>query len=289
MMARFDRHSVCSALGIMTMALASATALTTLPAWAENAGLTSVFSTPPVGSKDTVDHNAWDGLLKRYVQPGSDGLNRVDYSAFKIAGQSELKSFIKRLENADPRTLDRTEQFALLANLYNAETIDVVLDHYPVKSIKDISLGGGLVAAITGGPWKAPVLKIAGVDASLDDIEHGVLRPVFKDPRVHYAINCASVGCPNLGTEAFTSAKLDQQLDAAARAYINQSRGVEIVDDGLVVSSIYSWFQIDFGGNEQGVLQHIARFAAPPLAAKLKSVSGIDDYAYDWSLNDIKH
>lgn len=288
-MARFDRRSVCSTLGLMITALAGVTGLLPPPAWAENADLTAVFSTPAVGSKNTADHSAWDDLLKRYVKPGSDGINHVDYSAFKSGGHSELKSYIKTLENTDPRTLDRPEQFAFLANLYNAKTIDVVLDHYPVKSIKDISLGGGLVAALTGGPWKATVLKIAGVDASLDDIEHGVLRPLFKDPRVHYAINCASVGCPNLRTEAFTSTKLDQQLDAAAQAYINHPRGVAIVDYGLVVSSIYLWFQSDFGGNEQGVLKHLARFAAPPLATKLKAASGIDDYAYDWSLNDIKH
>jgi hypothetical protein len=124
--------------------------------------------------------------------------------AFKERGHGALKDYISTLVAVDPATLNRSEQFALLANLYNAKTIDIVLENYPVKSIKDISLGGGLFAAFTGGPWKAKVLKMKGVALSLDDIEHGILRPTFRDPRVHYAVNCASVGCPNLGTEAFT-------------------------------------------------------------------------------------
>jgi Protein of unknown function, DUF547 len=240
------------------------------------------------GSAQTVDHTAWDRLLKTYVHPGSDGLNRVDYAAFKSGGHAALKDYIRRLEAVDPASLDRPEQFALLANLYNAKTVDIVLDHYPVKSIKDISLGGGLLGVFTGGPWKAKVLAMKGVALSLDDIEHGILRPIFKDARVHYAVNCASVGCPNLGTEAFTGAKLAAQLDAAARAYVNSRRGADPRPDGLVVSSIYNWYEADFGGNEEGVIAHLKTYADPDLAKKLQGTTSIADYAYDWSLNDIE-
>ncbi len=240
------------------------------------------------GSTKTVDHSAWDDLLKTYVKPLPDGLNRVDYTAFKQDGHAALKAYIKGLEAVDPTTLDRPEQFALLANLYNAKTVDIVLDHYPVSSIKDISLGGSLLGVLTGGPWKAKVLKLNGVDLSLDDIEHGMLRPVFKDPRVHYAVNCASVGCPNLATEAFTGARLESQLDAAARAYVNNPRGADPNRDGLVVSSIYNWYQKDFGGSEQGVIAHIKAYADPALAQKLARTTSIADYHYDWSLNDVK-
>jgi len=240
------------------------------------------------GSAQTVDHTAWDRLLKTYVHPGSDGLNRVDFAAFKSGGHAALKDYIRRLEAVDPATLDRPEQFALLANLYNAKTVDIVLDHYPVKSIKDISLGGGLLGVFSGGPWKAKVLAMKGVALSLDDIEHGILRPIFKDARVHYAVNCASVGCPNLGTEAFTGAKLAAQLDAAARAYVNSRRGADRRPDGLVVSSIYNWYEADFGGNEEGVIAHLKTYADPDLAKKLQGTTSIADYAYDWSLNDIE-
>lgn len=247
-----------------------------------------LFQKAAAGSTATVDHTAWDRLLQTHVKPGADGLNRIDYAAFRSTGHGDLKLYIRRLEAIDPQTLDRPEQFALLANLYNAKTIDIVLSNYPVKSIKDISLGGGLFAAISGGPWKAKVLKMKSVELSLDDIEHGILRPVFKDPRVHYAVNCASIGCPNIGTEAFTGAKLTTQLDAGARAYINSPRGARLTQNGLIVSSIYDWFKADFGGSDEGVLTHLRKYARPDLAVRLKTVASISNHAYDWSLNDAR-
>jgi len=246
-----------------------------------------LFANSAKGSTAVVDHTPWNTLLKTYVKQGPDGLNRVDYAAFKAGGHNSLKAYVGQLERVDPRGLDRAEQFAFLANLYNAKTIDIVLDKYPVKSIKDISLGGGLVATITGGPWKAKVLTLQGVELSLDDIEHTILRPMFKDPRVHYAVNCASIGCPNLGTEAFTGTKLNEQLDTAARAYINHPRGVDVRSDGLIASSIYDWFADDFGGTEEAILAHLKQYAEPGLKEKLEGVSSIADYAYDWGLNDV--
>lgn len=235
-----------------------------------------------------INHAAWDRLLSKFVKPGADGLNRVDYAAFKASGHDQLKTYLLSMGRVDPRALNRKEQFAYLANLYNAKTIDIVLDHYPITSIKDISLGGGLFAAFTGGPWKAKVVSINGVSLSLDDIEHEILRKVYKDPRVHYAVNCASVGCPNLGPRAFTGATLDAQLDAAARAFVNSPRGARIKSNQVAVSSIYEWFKADFGGNNTGVLRHLMKYAEPRLAAELKSIGAIANHDYDWRLNDIK-
>lgn len=246
----------------------------------------TLFARAARGSAKVVDHSAWDRLLKTYVKPGADGINRVDYRAFKTGGRKALSAYLDALQRVDPAKLDRPEQFALLVNLYNARTVSIVLDHYPVRSIKDITLGGGLLAAFTGGPWKAKVLRLKGVDLSLDDIEHGILRTVFKDPRVHYAVNCASLGCPNVGVEAFTGAKLNAQLDAAARAYINHPRGVRVDADGVRASSIYKWFGEDFGASDRAVLKHIRRYAAAPLANKLARRNEIIDYDYSWRLND---
>ncbi|MGE0517333.1 MAG: DUF547 domain-containing protein, partial [Hyphomicrobiaceae bacterium] len=159
-------------------------------------------------------------------------------------------------------------------------------DRYPVKSIKDISLGNGLFGAFSRGPWKAKVLTIRGLELSLDDIEHGILRPVFKDPRVHYAVNCASIGCPNLRGEALTGAKLSSQLDDGARLYVNHPRGARLVNGELVVSSIYDWFKSDFG--DDGVLAHLRKYATPDLAARLKAATSINGYQYDWTLNDVR-
>lgn len=269
---------------IGTLFAAMSLLATTIAAGAES--LTKTFGTANAYSSATVDHSKWSNLLAKYVVTSGDGINRVRYGAFKREGQPDLKAYIKTLETTDVRALGRAEQMAFWANLYNAKTIDIVLDAYPVKSIKDIRLGGGLVAAVTGGPWKAKVLNVSGQSLSLDDIEHAILRPVFKDPRVHYAVNCASIGCPNLMPEAFTGAKLDAQLDAGARAYINHSRGIKVANGEVQASSIFDWFVADFGGSDKGILAHATRYAEPALKQKLESITAISSYDYDWSLND---
>lgn len=284
-------HDICAWRRLLSLAhffaLLAVLNVAIIQSTAANAEPASIVSDYTAGSQVVVDHSTWDKLLKSYVKAGADGLNRVDYAAFQAAGQQDLKTYIAQLEKADLKVLDRSEQFALLANLYNAKTIDIVLDKYPVKSIKDISLGGGLIASIKGGPWKAKVLNVAGMPLSLDDIEHGILRPVFKDARVHYAVNCASVGCPNLQTQALTGGQLNAQLDASARAFINHPRAVAVTADGIAVSSIYNWFKEDFGSSDAGVLKHLRKFANPELAARMKAATSLDSYRYDWGLNDI--
>lgn len=255
---------------------------------ASAASLDQTFGTHAKGSAVTVDHGRWDSLVKAHVKPSPDGLNRVDYAGWKKNGHTELKAYLVELQKVDPSKLDRPEQFAFWANLYNAKTIDVVLDKYPVKSIKDVSLGGGLKALVTGGPWQAKVVKISGQDLSLDDIEHSIMRAVFKDPRVHYSVNCASVGCPNLPNMAFTGARLEEMLETGARAYVNHPRGIKVEAGKIKASSIYSWFVADFGGSADGVLAHVKKYAGAELAKQLEGVKSIADYAYDWALNDIK-
>lgn len=275
---------------IRVLSVAAAAILAVLPAHA--ATVTEAFSPYAAGSAKTVDHAVWDGLLKAHIKPDATGLNRFDYAGLKARGQDRLKAYITALQAVDVAKLDRPEQFAFWSNLYNAKTIDVVLDHYPVASIRNISINEGLLgffkkSAGFGGPWKAKILIVAGQKLSLDDIEHNILRPVFKDPRVHYAVNCASMGCPNLSDVAFTGANLEKQLDAGARAFVNHPRGIAVVDGKVTASSIYTWFQVDFGGSDAGVLAHVRKFAAPELSEKLKTVTSIGTYQYDWALNDI--
>ena len=122
---------------------------------------------------------------------------------------------------------------------------------------------------------------------SLDDIEHETMRPTFRDPRVHYAVNCASIGCPNLRPRAWRAETLERDLDDAASAYINHPRGVTVLPDGrLRVSSIYSWFSEDFGSTEAAIIAHLRSHAAAPLAARLTERTAIAGDAYDWALND---
>lgn len=250
-------------------------------------GIEETFRQHTPGSTVTVDHSDWTKLLDTYVVSGTDGLNRVRYKEWKAEARPQLTAYIARLEATNVAALDRPEQFAFWANLYNARTINVVLDRYPVRSIKDITLGGTLLANVTGGPWKAKIAKVAGHSLALDDIEHVILRGIFKDPRVHFAVNCASVGCPNLAREAFIGARLDAQLDALARAYVNSPRGVRVGADGRVTASgIYNWFQVDFGNSPTGVLEHARRYSDPALKSKLEGITTIAEFNYDWSLND---
>jgi hypothetical protein len=234
-------------------------------------------------SEIVVDHTVWTSFLGRYVRPHKDGVHRVSYGEVTGPDRAALSGYLEQLSQVCVTCLRRPEQRAYWINLYNALTIDVVLAHHPVDSIRDIDISPGFFSQ---GPWGKKLIEVEGVAVSLDDIEHRILRPLWKDPRTHYAVNCASIGCPNLLTEAFTAENLEGMLDGAARAYVNHPRGVTIHDDDLVVSSIYSWFEVDFGGNERGVIQHLGRFAEPALAEQLRRFDSIDDDVYDWRLND---
>jgi predicted transcriptional regulator len=255
--------------------------------------VTDRFKPAAMQSVKPVDHATWDRLLKKYVVTDEDSLNRVRYQAFKSADHATLKSYIQALERVKPAGLTRPEQFAYWSNLYNAKTIDIILDHYPVETIRDIAINEGLVGFLkrtvgAGGPWKAKVVTIDGERLSLDNIEHDILRPIFKDPRVHYAVNCASIGCPNLQREAFTAANLEALLDQGARDFVNSPRGFRFQGGGVWASSIYNWFKADFGGTDNAVLAHAAKYAAPDRAEKLKAAGDIDAFGYDWRLNDAK-
>lgn len=278
---------------LLSAALAIAAAVLGLAPAAPAIAAPADLAQPDTQATGTVDHATWDRLLKAYVKPGADGVNRVDYAAFKASGQADLKRYIAALEKVDPRTLSRNAQFAFWANLYNAKTIDIVLAHYPVDSIRKITINEGLLGFLkksvgAGGPWKAKVVEVAGEKLSLDNIEHDILRPAFKDPRVHYAVNCASFGCPNLSQAAFTADNLNAELDAGARAYVNHPRGISVEAGKVTASSIYSWFQVDFGGSERGVLDHVRTYASDDLKARLEGIKSISGYRYDWSLNDIR-
>jgi hypothetical protein len=231
-----------------------------------------------------VDHSAWDRFLTRYlVTDHPSGINRVRYDDVTAEDRDRLKSYIDDLQDVAVSRLNRNEQEAYWINLYNAGTVQVILDHYPVSSITEIDLSRGLFSR---GPWEAKLFEVEGEEVSLNDVEHRILRPIWKDQRIHYAVNCASIGCPNLLDRAYTAENLEMLLDKGAREYINHPRGVSFQGNKLVISSIYDWFQEDFHGSEEGVLRHLRDYANPDLAARLESYSGRIGYEYDWSLNE---
>jgi hypothetical protein len=233
----------------------------------------------------TVDHSAWERILTTYVVASPGGISRFAYGRVSAADKRALKAYLAALQGVKVTALNGGEQRAFWINLYNALTIDVVLDRYPVKTIKDISLGGGFLAS---GPWKKPLVKVEGKMLSLDNVEHDILRKVWHDPRVHYAVNCASISCPNLMAKAFTAGTLDQMLTQGAKDYVNHPRGVRVSGGKVTLSRIYSWYRSDFGTSDAEVLRHIAKYAAAPLKKSLADIDTIDGYDYDWSLNEAK-
>ncbi|MXY70301.1 MAG: DUF547 domain-containing protein [Acidobacteriia bacterium] len=232
-----------------------------------------------------IDHGPWQDLLDGYVSTDRSGVNVVEYAALagNPADAATLAGYLEFLQAIDPRDYSRAEQMAYWINLYNALTVKVVLDAYPVDSIKEIHEG---VVPLTG-PWNDVHANVAGEDLTLDHIEHGILRPIWRDRRIHYAVNCAAYGCPHLIKTAFTADNTESLLERGARAYVNNPRGVDVVDDDfIVISSIYDWFAVDFGGTEEAVIEHLIDYSDSELAAFLEAFEGAIEYDYDWDLNE---
>ena len=214
-------------------------------------------------STTRIEHGAWDGFLARNLVAGADGLNRLRYGRVTAADKTALDGYVAMLAAQRVTRLARAEQRALWINLYNALTVKVVIEAYPVASIRDIRISPGLFAA---GPWGKKLERVEDEALSLDDIEHRILRPIWNDPRTHYAVNCASIGCPNLDRRAYTPANMEQLLDAGARAYVNHPRGAEVIDGKLVASSIYVWFK----GRFRRQRRRRDRASAPPCPSRTR-------------------
>lgn len=232
-----------------------------------------------------LDHTLWDRFLSRYVVTAPDGSSRVRYAAVDGDDRGYLRVYLDQLQRTEVSKLRRDEQRAYWINLYNAHTVKLVLERYPMISLREVDISPGLFAK---GPWAAKMLKVEDETLSLDDIEHRVLRPIWKDVRLHYALCRATIGAPRLSAQAYTASNTDAQLEAAARAFVNHPRGARFEGDAtLQASSLYRWFEADFGGDDAGVIAHLLRFAEPPLAEVLRSVRRVRDGGYDWALNDV--
>ena len=228
---------------------------------------------------DAPAHSSWGVLLGKYITASEDGINRFDYGGLKAntADSAALDTYIDSFATLDISALPRKQQYVAWVNLYNAKTVQYIRDRYPTKSIRS----GYII-----GPWKRVFAIVDGEKISLNDIEHKVLRKQWSEPRTHYAVNCASYGCPNLKTTAWEAATLEDDLTQAARDYINHPRGVTIRKDGkLQVSTIYKWFKKDFGKSEANIIAHLRKYARPELQAQIDANPDIRNYTYDWSLN----
>ena len=243
--------------------------------------LIPIWDASDESSATTIDHEPWQELLDAHLQEHPSGVNRFDYAGLKANAEhrQKLASYLLGLTGLDPRTYSRNEQKAYWINLYNALTVYVIVGRYPVDSIRDIKSG-----LLTPGPWELELITIEDEKLTLDNIEHGILRPIWKDPRIHYAVNCASIGCPNLAPQAYRADNLERLLENGARDYVNHPRGMSVDDGDLVLSSIYDWFKVDFGDTDEGVFAHLRQYATPENAQMLEGHDDFDD-DYDWALN----
>ena len=222
-------------------------------------------------------HAAWSVLLKKHVVVLEGGKSsQVRYAAF-AKDRAALKAYLDTLtgvQEAEFRNWSKPQRMAFLINAYNAFTVELVLAHYPVKSIKDIG------SDLFNNRWKQKFFKLFGQDSYLDQIEHEMLRKpgAYDEPRVHFALNCASIGCPMLREEAFVADRLDAQLEEQARRFLSDPTRNRYANGRLEVSKIFDWYKEDFAPRDK----FFARYA-DTLGGNSKDVVFLD---YNWALND---
>ncbi|MGD8701155.1 MAG: DUF547 domain-containing protein [Desulfosarcina sp.] len=231
---------------------------------------------PQTWATQKVDNRLYAELLALHTR---DGL--VDYASFKTE-HPKLKAYLEHLAGINPNALGRDDAFAYYINLYNAATIDLVLESYPgIDSIKDI---GGFF----GNPWKIEFITLNDKKVHLDHVEHEILRPTYKDPRLHFAVNCASLGCPPLHGKPFEGDSLDATLDELTRQNMADPAHTRLEGDDLYVSKVFDWFGEDWGGKEDRVA-FVRKYSSPAQATEIDRVGDSLDLKYsdwDWTLND---
>jgi hypothetical protein len=234
-----------------------------------------LFPAAATAAGNSVDHALFGELLDKYVHEGV-----VNYAGFK-AEENKLDRYLAVLENTNSDTLGRKEQFAFYINAYNAWTIKLILTGYPgVKSIKDLG-------SIFQSPWKREFVRINGKTLTLDEIEHKILRPRFKDPRVHFAVNCASKSCPPLISQPYRGTVLDAQLDRVTGKFLNSPGNYRLEGDTLWVSSIFKWFADDFNDDPAGFYRTYAQGELKKLLGEKGDRIKVKFLDYDWSLNGV--
>lgn len=239
------------------------------------------FANNPL-SKKQISHQQWQRFLDHNLFTNNAGIHVIDYTKISKADIELLNDYIKNMSEINIDHYNRREQLAYWINLYNALTVKTIKKYYPVSSVQEINISPGLFSV---GPFGANLVTVTNTPLSLDDINNRIIRPIWSDPRTHYALNDGTIGAPNLSKTAYNGSTLDQQLNDAATGYINSLRGVQIIEGKLILSKIYEWYAEDFGGNVGDIIDHIRQFAKVPLKNQLKNINSIESYVYNWHIN----
>lgn len=231
---------------------------------------------------DVVDHSLFDEILKQYV----DKEGMVDYVGLK-ASPEKLDQYLSILDQTNPALLGDSDRLAFWLNVYNAYTLKLIINNYPIKSIRQAANGPFIPKINT--PWEVDLVKVGGKVYDLDHVEHKVIRKEFDDARVHFALVCAAMSCPKLRLESYRGDILDQQLHDQGVDFLNSNNKNRIEKDGtqIRVSKIFKWFKGDFAKDGRTVQQFVAEFYEGELAEALSQNKLKVKYtSYDWSLND---
>jgi len=228
----------------------------------------------------------YTSLLQKYVQQG-----KVNYK--ELCKNPDLSKYISFLESSDPEHIThQKERLAFWINAYNAYTLKIICDHYPVKSINDLHSGGlALGSVFKTTIWDKDIVVINHKNTSLNNIEHKIIRPEFKDFRIHFALVCAAKSCPALRSEAYEGPTLDQQLDNQAELFLSDSskNRFNVAAQKASISKIFDWYKKDFGSDEAEVLMEISKYLPDQIRKSILSAADkwdVDYTNYDWSLNE---
>ena len=225
-------------------------------------------------AEEPPSHQVWTLLLQKHV----DENGMVDYKAF-LKDRGQLKSYLQLLEENPPsEQWSDAEKLAYWINAYNAYTIDLVLEHYPVKSIKDI--GSVIQIPFVNSPWDVKFIGIGGKEYDLNNIEHNIIREEFEEPRIHFALVCAAISCPKLRREAYTAEELEDQLKEQTEDFLANPKRNKIEPNEVALSKLFDWYQGDF--TEEGSLIDFLNQYSP---VQIKEGAGIEYMEYNWSLN----
>lgn len=274
---------------LFRLSLGAALLLTFTGCIGGTANVRVVQAQSPLEAPSSVSHAAFDRLLDQHVTP--DGL--VDYEGVLASSDSVLVPYLEDLASTDPANLSREGRLAFWINAYNAYTLKLIVDHYPVESINDIKPGAGPQIPKVNSPFQLDVGAVADTVRSLDEIEHQIIRKRFDEPRIHFALVCAAMSCPPLRNEAYTAERLDAQLDEQADTFLHTAGKNDVPvagnEETIRLSRIFKWFDGDFGGSKASTQRYIAPYFDGDVREKLEAAAyDVDYHDYDWSLNDME-
>ncbi|MCW8398875.1 DUF547 domain-containing protein [Legionella sp. PATHC038] len=237
-------------------------------------------------SNEVISHKLWQDFLNRRIVTNEENINLVDYAHMTQTDLNLLKDYLKSMSEVNIDNYNRDEQLAYWINVYNALTVQIIANYYPVTSIQEINISPGLFSI---GPWGANLITVKDTSLTLDDINNRIIRAIWNDPRTHYTLSNGTIGAPNLSRKIYQGKMLEEQLNQAASNYINSLRGVNVIEGKLIISKLYDWYEEDFGGSKQDIIFHLVQFAKEPLLSQLKHINTIDSYIYNWHINSPSH